>query len=107
MFEWCTQNLRRNGSISRGTSHATTTERYQYTTSVDINNTRYKKEKEKGHSHSFRITCDMCAVSLLQSKEERYIKAMNNNNNDNNNLASTIPNVSCLYIRIASYLYYV
>ena len=43
MFEWCTQNLRRNGSISRGTSHATTTERYQYTTSVDINNTRYKK----------------------------------------------------------------
>ena len=30
MFEWCTQNLRRNGSISRGTSHATTTERYQY-----------------------------------------------------------------------------
>ena len=79
MFEWCTQNLRRNGSISRGTSHATTTERYQYTTSVDINNTRYKKEKEKGHSHSFRITCDKCAVSLLQSKEERYIKAMNNN----------------------------
>ena len=42
MFEWCTQNLRRNGSISRGTSHATTTERYQYTTSVDINNMHYK-----------------------------------------------------------------
>ena len=47
MVEWCTQNLRRNGSISRGTSHATTTEHYQYTTSVDINNTRYKKKKEK------------------------------------------------------------
>ena len=43
MVEWCTQNLRRNGSISRGTSHATATERYQYTTSVDINNTRYKR----------------------------------------------------------------
>ena len=28
MVEWCTQNLRRNGSISRGTSHATTKERY-------------------------------------------------------------------------------
>ena len=28
-------------------ANQTTTERYQYTTSVDINNTRYKKEKEK------------------------------------------------------------
>ena len=44
MVEWCTQNLSRNGSISRGTSHATTTERYHYITSVDINNTRYKKD---------------------------------------------------------------
>ena len=42
MVEWCTQNLRRDGSISRGTSHATTKQHYQYTTSVDINNTRYK-----------------------------------------------------------------
>ena len=32
----------------------------------------------KGYSHSFRITCDMCAVSLLESREQRYIKAMNN-----------------------------
>ena len=23
----------------------------------------------KGYSHSFRITCDMCAVSLLESRE--------------------------------------
>ena len=23
----------------------------------------------KGHSHSFRITCDMCALSLLESRE--------------------------------------
>ena len=61
----------------------------------------------KGCSHSFRITCDMCAVSLLESRGYRYIKAMNNNNNDNNNLTCTIPNVSCLYIRIVSYLYYV
>ena len=51
MVEWCAQNMRQNDSISRGTSHATTTERYQYTTSVDINNTRNKKggggKKEK------------------------------------------------------------
>ena len=37
----------------------------------------------KGYSHSFRITCDMCAVSLLESREWRYIKAMNNNNVNN------------------------
>ena len=51
LVEWCTQNLRQNGSIARGTSHATTTEHYQYTTSVNINNTRNKR------IHSFRITC--------------------------------------------------
>jgi len=45
MVEWYTQNLRRNG--------ATTTERYQYTTSVDINNTRYKKDTVT-HSESQR-----------------------------------------------------
>ena len=38
VVEWCTQNLRRNGSISRGSSHATTKEHYQYTTSM-----RYKR----------------------------------------------------------------
>ena len=40
MVEWCTMN----GSISRDTSHATSTERYQYTRSVDINNTSYQKD---------------------------------------------------------------
>ena len=53
MVEWCTENLHQNGSISRGTSHATPKERYLYTTSVDINNTGYRK----GYSDSFRITC--------------------------------------------------
>ena len=66
MVEWCTQNLRRNGSISRGTSHATATERYQYTTSVDINNTRYKRIQSLIQNH-------MCALSLLESREQRYI----------------------------------
>ena len=36
----------------------------------------------KGYSHSFRITCDMSSVSLLESREQRYIKAINNNNNN-------------------------
>ena len=32
----------------------------------------------KGYSHSFWITCDTSAVSLLESRGERYIKAINN-----------------------------
>ena len=63
IVEWCTHNLRLNSSISRGTSHATTTERYQYITSVDINNTRYKKDTLI-QNHML-----MCAVSLLESRE--------------------------------------
>ena len=54
MVEWCTQNLRRNGSISRGTSHATTKEHYQYTTSVDIKNTLYKKLQSLIQNHMRR-----------------------------------------------------
>ena len=64
MVEWCTQNLRRNGSISRGTSHATPEERYQYTTSVDINNTRYKRIQSLNQSHM-----PICAVSPLESRK--------------------------------------
>ena len=74
MVEWWTQNMRRDCSISRGTSHATTTERYQYTTSVDINNTRYKRIQSVIQNHMRH----KCALSLLESGEERYIKAMNN-----------------------------
>ena len=64
MVEWCTQNLGRNGSISRGTSHATTTERCQYTTSVDINNTRYEMLQSLIQNHM-----PMCTVSLLESRK--------------------------------------
>ena len=64
MAEWCTQNLRRNGSISRGTSHATTTEWYQYTTSVDIYNTRYERIQSL-----IQNRMPMCAVSSLESRE--------------------------------------
>ena len=64
MVEWCTQNMRRNGSISRGTSHATPKKRCQYTTSLDINNTRYKRIQSLIHNHM-----PMCALSLLESRE--------------------------------------
>ena len=74
MVEWCTQNLHQNGSISRGTSHPTSTERYQCTTSVDINNTRYKGMQSLIQNHM-----PMCAVSLFERKEQRCIKAMNSN----------------------------
>ena len=55
MVEWCTQNLLRNGSISRGTSHATPKQRYQYTTSVDINNTRYKRMQSLIQNHTRHV----------------------------------------------------
>ena len=40
----------------------------------------------KKDSHSFRITCDMCTVSLLESREQCYIKAIYNNNISGRNL---------------------
>ena len=64
MVEWCTQKLRRNGSISRGTSHATPKEHYQYTISMDINNTRYERIQSLIQNHML-----MCTVSLLESRE--------------------------------------
>ena len=51
-------------AVSRGTSHARTKERYQYTTPWILT-----IRALKGYSHSFRITCDMCAVNLLERKE--------------------------------------
>ena len=54
MVEWCTQNLRWNGSISRGTSHATAKERYHFiTTSVDTNETRYKRMQSLIQNHTW------------------------------------------------------
>ena len=44
----------------------------------------------KGYSHSFRITCDMSAASLSESREQRYIKAMNNNNDNDNTIRQTM-----------------
>ena len=40
-----------------------------------LNKTRY--EKEKYCSYSFRTTCDLTAVSRLDNREQRYIKAIN------------------------------
>ena len=42
----------------------------------------FQKRAIKGYSHSFRITCDMSAVSLLESREQRYRKAIYHNNNN-------------------------
>ena len=39
-----------------------------------------KKGAINGYSHSFKIACDISAVSLLEIREWRYIKAINNNN---------------------------
>ena len=49
-------------------------QRCKYTTSVDIQKTRYKKLFGHVESHA-------SAVSLLEIGKQRYIKAINNNNN--------------------------
>ena len=72
MVEWYTQNLRRNGNISRGTSHATTKERYQYTTSVDINSTRYKRLQSLIPNHMRHVRSESAReqrIALYKSYE--------------------------------------
>ena len=44
----------------------------------------FQKRAVKRYSHSFRIRCDMSAVSLLESREQSYRKAINHNNNNDN-----------------------
>ena len=44
--------------------------------------TRLKKKEKDTVTHS---ESDMSAMSLLEGREWRYIKAINNNNNDNDN----------------------
>ena len=70
-------NIHRSGVPKRMAKHwrgsaLIARERYQYTISMDIKNTRYKRIQSLIQNH-------MCAVSLLESREQRYIKAMNNN----------------------------
>jgi len=48
-------------------------QRCKYTTSVDIQKMRYKKLVSHAESHA-------SALSLLESGEQRCIKAINNNN---------------------------
>ena len=72
MVDWCTQNLGQNGSILRGTSHATTKERYQYTTSVDINNARYTRLQSLIQNHMRHVrseTAQEKRIALYKSYE--------------------------------------
>ena len=50
-------------AVSRGTNHVTTKQRCTNTT-VDIQNELYKS-----YNHSFGITCNKSAASLLDSRE--------------------------------------
>ena len=67
MVVWCTQNVRRDGSSFTDTSHGTTKQCCNYSTSMDIQNSA---------SVSFRITCDKRALSL--SRTENNGKTINN-----------------------------
>ena len=64
MVEWYIQNVPRDAAVSRGTSHATTKERYQYTISVDINNMRYKRIQSPLQNH-------MRHVHIEYAREQR------------------------------------
>ena len=72
MVEWCAQNLRWDCSISHGTSHATTKERCQYTTSVDINNTHHKMIQSLIQNHMWQVRSESAwerRIALYKSYE--------------------------------------
>ena len=58
-------------AVSCGTSHVTTKQCCKYITLVDI-----PKSTIRCNSHSFRITHDKSAVSLLESRAQHYVKAI-------------------------------
>ena len=72
MVVWCTQNLRRDGYSFMWHQSCW---RCKYTTSVEIQKTRYKKLVIHVESHA-------SAVSLLESGEQRYIKAIKHSGTD-------------------------
>ena len=52
---------------------------YLNKTKTKNNNNKNKKCSTIGYSHSFKIPSDMNAASLLESREQRCIKAISNN----------------------------
>ena len=72
--EWCTQNVHRDGSISRGTSHGTT--KSQYTAFVNIKNTRSKRIQSLIQNRMRHVGSE----SAREQTIALYMKAMNNNN---------------------------
>ena len=78
MVVWCTQNLRRDGCSFMWHQPC---QRCKYTTSVDIQKTRYKS------SHSCRTTCER-SESAQESGEHRYIRdhqSVSSSSSENNN----------------------
>ena len=68
MLKWCTQNLHQDSS------HARTKERYQYTISVDINNTHYKRiqsliQNHMQYAHSESAQEQRIALYIYKSYE--------------------------------------
>ena len=59
-------------AVSLGTSHATSRERYQYTTTVDIKNTRYKKIQSLIHNYTRYVRSESAReqrIALYKSDE--------------------------------------
>ena len=79
MVVWCTQKFRRNGSSFTWHQPCGHTQRALASTPPRW---RLKIRAIKGYTtvtHSASHATYMCAVSLLESREQRYIKANNNN----------------------------
>ena len=59
-------------AVLSGTSHVRTKQRCNYTTWEH----NYSKLAVKSYSHSFRVTHNKSSASLLESGEQRYVKAI-------------------------------
>ena len=67
------------------TEHAPTWQQFHVAPAMQQPNiTVLKEHAMKGCSHSFRITCDKSAVSVLENGEKHCTKVINHNNDSNN-----------------------
>ena len=72
MEEWCTQKL----VPRRQQFHMAPAMQQPNSTVSTLLQWILKICAVKGYSHSFRITCDMSTLSLLETEKQHYIKAI-------------------------------
>ena len=80
MVAWCAHNLHQDGSSFRWHQPCNNQIVLSLHHFVGYWKTCYYFIFNEGCSQSFRIICDTSTVSLLKSREQCYIKAIDNNN---------------------------